>query len=57
VLYLIIIIRLEKPDALPDPPRIGVDDENRLPGRIEENGVGGFRTDAMKGEETIAQRY
>jgi hypothetical protein len=41
--------------AFEDAARVGIDNEDEVPASIEEDGVGGFRADAVDGEELITQ--
>ncbi len=42
-------------EARERPPSVGIDDEERLPGRVEEDRVRCLRTDAVRGEEERPQ--
>ena len=40
---------------LQNPARVGIHDKNRKLAGVEQDGVGGFRANAMNGQEFVAQ--
>jgi ABC-type nitrate/sulfonate/bicarbonate transport system substrate-binding protein len=52
----VVRVRLDQPVPRQDPPRVGVDDEDRAAGRIQRDGVGGLRSDAGNPTKLGAER-
>ena len=54
--FVIVALFRHEEMAGKDAVGVGIDDENRVPAGVEQNGVGGFRADAGNGEQFASGR-
>jgi hypothetical protein len=54
-LNIMVIVRFEQTDPLPNPAGVGVDNKDGIPSGVKQNRIRGLRADAVEGEKTLAQ--